>query len=66
MKNNRRDFLKIGSLAGLGLAGAGVMKGFASETEQSNPMNSMYGHSTVQTFNMSGYAAPKIPMCKHK
>lgn len=64
MKNNRRDFLKIGSLAGLGLAGGSVMKGFASESEQSNPINSMYGHSTVQTFNMSGYAAPKIPIVR--
>jgi hypothetical protein len=57
MKDNRRNFLKLTSLTGLGLAG-GVMKGFASETE---------GHHTspdadffAGRFNMSGYAAPKI------
>ena len=32
MKDNRRNFLKLTSLTGLGLAG-GVMKGFAKETE---------------------------------
>ena len=29
MKNNRRDFLKISGMAGLGLAGTGVLEGFA-------------------------------------
>lgn len=58
MKNNRRDFLKLSSLAGLGIAGSGILQGFTSEPEQSN---SLHGHASVQTFNMSGYAAPKIP-----
>lgn len=29
MKNNRRDFLKISGMAGLGMAGTGVLEGFA-------------------------------------
>ena len=36
MKNNRRDFIKLtGGLAGLGLAGGGVFKGYASEAVSS-------------------------------
>jgi hypothetical protein len=31
MKNNRRDFLKLGGLAGLTVAGGGFLKGFANE-----------------------------------
>lgn len=56
MKNNRRDFLKKSSLAGLGLAGATVLNGFASE-EKKGPW---IAKSSIQTFNMSGYAAPKL------
>jgi len=56
MKNNRRDFLKKGSLAGLGIAGVGVLNGFASEPEK----GPWVSKSTIQNFNMSGYAAPKL------
>lgn len=52
MKNNRRDFLKWTGLAGLGLAGAPFMNGFASAPD--------FQKSHKQRFNMSGYAAPKI------
>ncbi|MFA6944677.1 MAG: Gfo/Idh/MocA family oxidoreductase [Pedobacter sp.] len=61
MKNNRRDFLKLSSLAGLGIAGGGMLQGFAAETHKPNPVDSLYGRSGIQSFNMSGYAAPKIP-----
>src|SRR5207253_10159243 len=54
MKNNRRNFLKLTSLTGLGLAG-GVMKGFAHETD-----NGFLSANAADRFNMSGYAAPKI------
>ncbi|MCW3111188.1 MAG: gfo/Idh/MocA family oxidoreductase [Segetibacter sp.] len=54
MKNNRRNFLKLTSLTGLGLAG-GVMKGLAHETD-----NGFLSANPADRFNMSGYAAPKI------
>ena len=56
MKNNRRDFLKKTSLAGLGIAGVGALNGFASEPEK----GPWVSKSTIQTFNMCGYAAPKL------
>lgn len=34
MKNDRRDFLKLTGLAGLGMAGAGMFEGCASKTTQ--------------------------------
>ena len=48
--NNRREFLKISSLAGLGLAGGATT---ASASPVAEPVKK-------QLFNMSGYAAPKI------
>ncbi|MCW3112825.1 MAG: gfo/Idh/MocA family oxidoreductase [Segetibacter sp.] len=59
MKDNRRNFLKLTSLTGLGLAG-GVMKGFAKETETTLPSNNSADQFFADRFNMSGYAAPKI------
>ena len=55
--SNRREFLKSSGLAGLGLFGAGsaIAGGF-----QTLPMEAKYGASRMQTFNMSGFAAPKI------
>ena len=64
MKNNRRDFLKLTGLAGIGIAGAGIVPGCTSTKSagKSNPgdirMQAMKAHT--QRFNMSGYAAPKI------
>ena len=59
MKDNRRNFIKHTSLAGLGIAG-GMLKGFAGETlndaDATKPDNGFYS----QQFNMSGYAAPKL------
>jgi len=34
MKNNRRDFLKLAGIAGIGYTGAGIVPAFAIETEQ--------------------------------
>ena len=60
MKSNRRDFLRVSGLAGLGLAGgAGMLTGNATDL----PAREAGGdHSILQGkhFNMSGYAAPKI------
>ena len=47
---NRRDFLKKTGLIGLGIAGSGIL-GCTGEEEQ-KPRS--------QTFNMSGYTAPKL------
>jgi predicted dehydrogenase len=59
MKSNRRNFLKVSGLAGIGLAGgAGLINGqAATPLEESNaqPVQQRGKH-----FNMSGYAAPKI------
>jgi len=65
MKNNRRNFLKLTGLAGFSLAGTGILKGFASETnkqnrsDQGNQQKQALKQHT-QKFNMSGYAAPKL------
>ena len=59
MKDNRRNFLKLTSLTGLGLAG-GVMKGFAKEGESSNATDTSTETFFADRFNMSGYAAPKM------
>jgi len=58
MKNNRRSFLKLTSLAGISVAGGSILKGFAAETLDNNSVNN--GNFQTQRFNMSGYAAPKL------
>lgn len=55
--NRRREFLKSTGLAGLGLFGAG--SALAGDF-QTLPMEAKYGASRVQSFNMCGFAAPKI------
>lgn len=57
MDNNRRNFLKITGLAGLGVAGGGLLQSFAAEPES---VTHIARTGSVQTFNMSGYAAPKL------
>ncbi|MBW3545113.1 MAG: twin-arginine translocation signal domain-containing protein, partial [Bacteroidetes bacterium] len=62
MSTNRREFLKRTGLAGISLAGAGLVNG-CTNTEKSGNLahiqkQSLKGHQ--QTFNMSGYAAPKM------
>jgi hypothetical protein len=66
MKNNRREFFKLGGLAGAGFLGSNVIPGFASaQTEDKG--KSKLDHIRVQAmrkhnqrFNMCGYAAPKM------
>ena len=55
MKTNRRDFIKIAGLAGAGIAGA-RLSGCTDRTAVEAPF--LLSHH--QTFNMSGYAAPKL------
>ena len=59
MKNNRRDFLKLAGLAGIGLAGAGSAQR-AAAAESSTPPGAQPRPSSHAHFNMSGYAAPPL------
>lgn len=62
MNSNRRDFLKLTGLAGISLAGAGIMNGCttAGKTANLDQIRKQAGRSRGQDFNMSGYAAPKL------
>ncbi|MEX2234302.1 MAG: Gfo/Idh/MocA family oxidoreductase, partial [Cyclobacteriaceae bacterium] len=56
MKKNRRDFLKVSTLAGLGIGvGAATAKGIGSGDD---PLST--GSARSQRFNISGYSAPKL------
>ncbi|CAL1520119.1 Gfo/Idh/MocA family oxidoreductase [Chitinophaga sp. MM2321] len=62
MKNNRRDFLKLAGLAGVGITGSALLPGCAT-TKAAVPtdiIRRQAGKTYHQQFNMSGYAAPKI------
>lgn len=63
MKNNRRDFLKLTGIAGLSVAGTGVLNGIASEPEN-NGKAAPEQAARIQHFNMSGYAAPKLDVVR--
>ncbi len=64
MINNRRDFLKMAALAGLGLPAANAL--YAQSLEAETKFNDLpnridaFQKNHEQRFNMSGYAAPKI------
>ena len=60
MKSNRRNFLKVSGLAGIGLAGgAGMISGQAA-VKSSEDSVFRSAQQRGKHFNMSGYAAPKI------
>lgn len=61
MKNNRRDFIKLAGMAGLGLTGAGIIPAYAGseDTGRFFPGHDLEKNH-IQKFNMSGYAAPKL------
>ena len=60
MKKDRRSFLKLTGITGLGLAGSGLLEGFAAGPDEKNSLQLGNGVSHVQHFNMCGYAAPKL------
>ena len=63
MKNNRRNFLKLTGLAGIGVAGTVIVPACtASKSRKTNQENirDQAIKTHIQRFNMSGYAAPKI------
>jgi hypothetical protein len=66
MKSNRRDFLKHATVAGAGAFAGGLLPGCAPKQPESN-LSAILGsvkkaHS--QQFNMSGYAAPALPVVR--
>ncbi len=61
MKSNRRNFLKMTGLTGLGLAGSRLLKAVGTDKENPElPVTDTAPARRGQLFNMSGYAAPGI------
>ena len=60
MKSNRRNFLRLSGLAGIGLAGGGVMNGSAASSAVGEQITNQIARQGGKHFNMSGFAAPKI------
>lgn len=61
MKTNRRNFIRIAGLAGVGLGSANLIKAYGSETGRSTDsyLEQVQG-GPDQHFNMCGYAAPGL------
>lgn len=61
MKNNRREFLKLAGLAGVGLSGVGLSRNAAAaEPRTAAGMSDRSNLRPDERFNMCGYAAPKL------
>lgn len=60
MKNNRRDFLKLTGLTGIGLVGTQLLGNAVGLTPAIHEFHEPGG----QRFNMSGYAAPKLEIVR--
>ncbi|SFG38044.1 Gfo/Idh/MocA family protein [Pontibacter chinhatensis] len=67
MSSNRREFLKLSGLAGISIAGTGLLAGCATgsaaeEQAKSNldQIAQQAKRKYTQQFNMSGYSAPKL------
>jgi len=66
MQTNRRDFLKAASFAGAGAVAGGLMPGYAPK-EPVSKLNSILESvkkTHTRRFNMSGYAAPPVPVVR--
>jgi len=66
MKSNRRDFLKHATVAGAGAFAGGLLSGCAPKQPESN-LATILGavkKTHVQKFNMSGFAAPALPVVR--
>ncbi|HQG37471.1 MAG TPA: twin-arginine translocation signal domain-containing protein, partial [Bacteroidales bacterium] len=66
MKTSRRNFLKTASFVGAGAFTGGLISGCAQGKPQSNLSEILEAvkKSHSQRFNMSGYAAPPIPVVR--
>lgn len=60
MKSNRRNFLRLSGLAGIGLAGGGILNGNAAVAANEETTRGHFSKQGGKHFNMSGFAAPKI------
>lgn len=62
MPNDRRSFLKLTGLAGIGVGTGGILKRFSGnrENDDTGLLLSPYKGSKIPEFNMCGYAAPKL------
>lgn len=59
MKTDRRKFLKLSSLLGLGATGLNPLRGYAAEKAEQEAIKKSSSNRAGR-FNMCGYAAPKI------
>ena len=66
MTTNRRNFLKHATLAGAGAMASGLISGCAPKQPESNlaVILESVKKAHTQKFNMSGYAAPAIPIVR--
>ncbi len=66
MKTNRRNFLKSASIAGAGAVTGGFLQGCSSKEPVTNLHQILEAtrKAHTQRFNMSGYAAPPLPVVK--
>jgi len=66
MATNRRNFLKTASFAGAGAMASGLISGCAPEHPESKLAVIMESvkRTHIQKFNMSGYAAPSLPVVR--
>jgi predicted dehydrogenase len=66
MKSNRRNFLKTATFAGAGAMAGGLLSGCAPKQPESNlaVILESVKKSHTQKFNMSGYAAPALPVVR--
>jgi hypothetical protein len=66
MKTNRRNFLRTATVAGAGAMAGGLMAGCSPKEPESNLAQIVEAvkRSHSQRFNMSGYAAPALPVVR--
>jgi hypothetical protein len=66
MKSNRRNFLKTATIAGAGAMAGGILSGCTPKEKESNlaVILESVKKSHSQRFNMSGYAAPALPVIR--
>jgi hypothetical protein len=67
MKSNRRDFLRNVTIAGAGAMAGGVLSGCKTKEEVQSNLAAILDsvkRAHTQRFNMSGYAAPALPVVR--
>jgi hypothetical protein len=66
MKTNRRNFLRTATAAGAGAMAGGLLSGCTTKQAESNLATIIEAvkKSHTQRFNMSGYAAPALPVVR--